>query len=105
MGLQEERNSMAVENRSRSALERAKAVKELDSMDDERLIKYLKLIRMMEMGNEGDEKRAKSEDIDVAQISEQANLADVSTVLNDLNPPQVNPGQQVPQQQMGLPNG
>lgn len=70
MGLEDERASAAVENRADSALKRAKAAKELESMDDERLMKYISIIRMMEEMNRAKEEQVKEDDV---QISARAN--------------------------------
>lgn len=70
MGLEDERASKAVENRADTALQRAKAIKELASLDDERLLKYLQIVRMMEEHHKVKEEEIKEDDV---QISAQAN--------------------------------
>ena len=46
-------------------------MKELESMDDDRLIKYLSVIRMMEEGNQREEEQIKKDDVTIsAQASE-----------------------------------
>jgi len=79
MGLEDERASAAVENRADAALQRARAMKELDSMSDDRLIKYINIVRMMEEMNRGKEEQIKEDDV---QISARANLP-------EQNPPEV----------------
>lgn len=69
LGLQEERASEAVENRSSAALERAKAIKELSMMDDERLLKYMKIVQMMESINKAQEDTSQAEDIQITQAT------------------------------------
>jgi hypothetical protein len=97
MGLEDERASKAVENRADSALSRVKAAKELQSLDDERLMKYLEIIRLMEEMNRAKEERVKEDDV---QISARANM-----------PPREIPEvggllQELPQQQpVEVPNG
>jgi len=66
VGLSDERAARAVDDRASAALDRAKAMKELQSLDDDTLIKYLQLVKMMEANNEMDEERIKSDDLAVA---------------------------------------
>lgn len=73
MGLQEERNAQAVHDRAKTVLDRAKAIKELESMDDERLIKYLTIARMMEETFRLEEKENKLEDVAITEASENLN--------------------------------
>lgn len=75
MGLQEERNSEAIQNRSQASLDRVKAMKELESMDDDRLIKYLNIVQMMDALNKKEEEEHKAEDIAVTEQSEKLNAA------------------------------
>lgn len=67
MGLSDERASEAVENRANAALERAKAMKELSEMDDNRLLKYLEIVRMMEETNKAEETEEKADDVMISQ--------------------------------------
>lgn len=75
MGLQEERNSEAIQNRAQAALDRVKAMKELESMDDDRLLKYMSIVGMMEQMNKVEEQKNKAEDIAVTEQSEKLNAA------------------------------
>lgn len=75
MGLQEERNSEAVQNRAQAALDRAKTMKELESMDDDRLFKFLQMVQMMEAMNEAEEMKNKAEDVAITENSEKMNAA------------------------------
>lgn len=75
MGLQEERNSESIQNRAQAALDRAKTMKELENMDDDRLIKYMTIVRMMEEVNRQEEQKNKEEDIAVTEQSEKLNAA------------------------------
>lgn len=71
LGLEDERASKAVENRSDSALQRVRAMKELESMDDDRLMKYFQLVQMMEDMNSVKEDETKADDVMIsAQASE-----------------------------------
>lgn len=86
LGLEDERAAEAVENRSVSALNRVKAMKELQSMDDDRLLKYLQIVRIMEEGNNMKEEEIK---IDNEQISARANepehnIPEVGGLLQEL---------------------
>jgi len=82
MGLQEERQAQSVQDRSMGALNRAKAMKELSSMDDDRLMKFMTIVRMMEEINRGEEQRNKVEDVAITEESEKMNAAfpDVQTI-------------------------
>lgn len=75
MGLQEERNSEAIQNRSQASLDRVKAMKELESMDDDRILKYMNIVRMMDELNKLEEEKNKAEDIAVTEQSEKLNAA------------------------------
>lgn len=96
MGLHEERNSEAIQNRSQAALDRVKAIKELSSMDDDRLIKYLSIVQQMEENNRQEEQRNKADDLMITEQSEKMNAAFPAPVAE--------PQQQLPQQQMEVPN-
>jgi hypothetical protein len=67
MGLSDERASEAVENRANAALERSKAMKELSEMDDNRLLKYLEIVRMMEETNKQEETEEKADDVLISE--------------------------------------
>lgn len=66
MGLEDERSSKAVENRADSALQRARAMKELESLDDDRFLKYLQVVRMMEEMNRRQEEEVKQDDVNIS---------------------------------------
>ncbi len=75
LGLQEERNAEAIQNRSQASLDRVKAMKELESMDDAKLVKYLEIVQLMDEMNKREEDRHKAEDIAVTEQSEKLNSA------------------------------
>jgi hypothetical protein len=75
MGLQEERNSEAIQNRSQASLDRAKTIKELESLDDARLLKYLQIALQLDEMNKREEEKHKVEDIAVTEQSEKLNAA------------------------------
>lgn len=96
MGLEDERASKAIENRAQASLERAKAMKELQELDDNRLVKLLTIVKLMEETNRVKEEQIKEDDV---QISARANEPAQNTpVAGDLL-------QELPQQQMEVPNG
>lgn len=66
MGLEDERASQAIENRSDATLNRMKAVKELESMDDDTIIKYLDLFMRLEEMNRVKEEQVKEDDVVVS---------------------------------------
>jgi hypothetical protein len=80
MGLSDERSARAVDDRASAALDRAKAMKELASLDDERLIKYLSIVRMMEEMNRAKEEEIKKDDVLISARGEE-----------ELSTPQANP--------------
>lgn len=72
MGLEDERAARAVDNRASAALDRAKAMGELASLDDERLLKYLQVVRMMEEMNRSSEEQVKQDDVQISARGGQA---------------------------------
>ena len=69
--LADERAAAAVEDRTDAALNRVKAVKELQSLDDDRLFKYLSIIRSMEDMSREDENEIKKDDVAIASKGEE----------------------------------
>lgn len=67
LGLEDNRAAEAVDHRAGAALDRAKAIKELSSMDDDKLIKYFNLIAMMEEKSRRDEDEVKSDDVAISE--------------------------------------
>lgn len=63
LGLEDERASQAVQDRADAALSRVKAMKELSMMDDERLLRLLQIVRLMEENNRMKEDQIKREDV------------------------------------------
>ena len=72
MGLEDERASAAVENRSDAVLNRAKAAKELDEMDDNRMVKLLDMFVKMEELNRLKEAQIKKDDVTITTMSSEA---------------------------------
>jgi len=70
MGLEDERASKAVQDRADSALSRVKAMKELQSMDTEQLVKYLSIVRLMEEMNRSQEQNVKADDVQISAEGE-----------------------------------
>lgn len=91
--LADERAAAAVEDRSDAALQRIKAVKELQTIDDDRLIKYLNIINMMEEMSKQDEEEIKEADVAVASRGQE---------LGDLLAGASSPQQNIPE--MGVPS-
>jgi len=88
LGLEDERASKAVLDRSNAALERIKAIKELQSMDDDRLLKYVGVIQAME-----EQSRMQEEQIKKDNVSITARAEEISNPQQQQQPPM----QQVPQ--------
>jgi hypothetical protein len=98
MGLEDERASKAVTDRSDAALNRIKAIKEIQTMDDERLLKYMTIVKMMEEGSQREEEQIKMGNLAFSERAAQQNQ-------QALQQPQQMPMQQEmmqqPQQGMG----
>lgn len=69
MGLEDERASKSVDNRADAVLKRAQAARQLDAMDDDRLMKFLDIFNGIEELSRRKEEQLKSDDI---RISAQA---------------------------------
>lgn len=72
LGLEDERASQAVENRADAALQRTRAMKELESLDDDRLLKYLQIVKMMEELNRQSEEEVKREDVNISVMANES---------------------------------
>jgi hypothetical protein len=84
VGLSDERAAQAVDDRASAALDRAKAIKELATMDDERLFKYLSVVKMMEESSRQKEDEIKADDLAVAARGQELGDASVSSMNNPL---------------------
>lgn len=101
MGLEDERAAKAIDDRSQAALNRVRAIKEIQDIDDERLLKYLTIIQMMEDHSKSQEEEIKKDDI---AISAQAAQEEQQSMPNQAIEQMMT---QVPQQnqQQGVLNG
>ena len=101
LGLEDERAARAIDDRASAALDRAKAVKELADLDDERLIKYLSIVRMMEEMNRQKEEQVKEDDVEISARGEAAAEPGAEEILGSIMAPgNVNPNQEVPNGQI-----
>ena len=80
MGLEDERASKAIEDRSDAALNKIKAMKELQGMDDERIMKYLSIIQQMEEMSRIKEEEIKSDDVTISLKGAQEAIAQTPTM-------------------------
>lgn len=82
--LTDERAAKAVEDRTDAALNRIKAIKEIQDVDDQRLIKYIEVIKMMEEMSRKDEQEIKKDDVVIASKGQEIGdvLAGASSVNN-----------------------
>ena len=71
MGLEDSRAADAIDSRASAALDKAKAMKELQAMDDDRLTKYMNIISMMEESGRQKEEQVKEDDVAVSARGEQ----------------------------------
>lgn len=69
LGLEDERASEAIQNRAQAVLDRARAVKELESMDEARLQRLLALALQLEEYNQSQEEEIKEDDVQITQES------------------------------------
>jgi len=72
MGLEDERASKAIDDRTSAALNKAKAIKELAAMDDDQLVKYIGILNMMEERSRMKEEQIKEDDVQISARGEQA---------------------------------
>jgi hypothetical protein len=63
MGLEDERSSKSIDNRSDAVLKRAQAIKQIESMEDDRIAKYFDLFMQLEDLNRAKEEKLKSDDV------------------------------------------
>jgi len=92
MSLENERASKAVSDRSDAALSRVKAIKELQEMDETRLLRHLSFIKMMEEDSQREEEQIMADDVGIAQVSSMDSL---NALQNQIMQPQQ---QQMPPQ-------
>lgn len=90
-GLETERSAKAIDDRASAALDRARAIKELSSMDDDKLVKYMSIIQMFEEMSRQQEQQVKGEDVAIS--AEGPNLAQQASPQQSLgmNPEQPQP--------------
>lgn len=97
LGLEDERVSSAVEDRANATLLRAKAIKELQSLDDDRLFRYLAFIQAMENSSKRKEDEIKQDDVQLADVAEQPSaqqsLPPLQGVMGNINQMEVPYGQ------------
>lgn len=89
--LTDERAAAAVEDRTDAALNRIKAIQEMQSIDDDRLLKYLSIIKQLEEMSRRDEEEVKESDVAIASRGQE-----IGDVLSGVarNQPMVNPENQ-----------
>ncbi len=95
LGLEDERASKAIQDRADSALSRVKAIKELQQMDDEKLLRYLSIVRMMEESNAIKETQIKADDVMITKQSSIPSQQSVAALQQSAAPSQI-------PQQMGV---
>lgn len=83
-GLETERAARAVDDRASASLDRARAIKELSALDDDRLLKYLSIVRIMEQSNKVDEEAIKSDDVRISAQGEAAANPKTENILSSL---------------------
>jgi len=91
MSLDNERASQAVSDRADASLARIKAIKEIQDLDDDRLIKYMMIIRGMEEESQKQEEEITHENVSVSSLASNESL-------NQLQDRIINQGMQPMQQ-------
>jgi len=66
MGLEDERASKSVDNRADATLKRMQAAAQLDSMSDDKLMKYLDVFLKLEQVNAAEEQKLKADDVSIS---------------------------------------
>lgn len=77
MGLEDERAAKAVQDRASSTVELIKAVKELEGMDHDNLLKYIGIIRIIEAHNQQKEEQVKADDVNISAQGQSVRAAAV----------------------------
>jgi len=98
MGLEDERASKSVQDRSDASLNRVKAMKELASMDIRTITDYLNMIRQMEEMNAVQEKDVKSDDVEISAEGEHGARQKLSPPMEGISEEIINT------QPAGVPN-
>jgi hypothetical protein len=71
MGLEDSRAADAIDSRASAALDKVKAMKELQAMDDDRLMKYMQIISQMEEVGRMKEEQVKEDDVAISEKGNQ----------------------------------
>lgn len=66
MGLEDERASRAISDRSQAALNNVKAAAEIESMSQDQLLKAFQIVKMIEEMARGKEEQVKSDDVNIS---------------------------------------
>jgi len=66
MGLEDERASQSIENRADAVLKRAQAAKQLEAMDDDKILKLLDVFLKLEDLNREEEAKLKADDVSIS---------------------------------------
>lgn len=90
-GLEAERVSESVENRAKASLERAKAMRELEEMDDNRLHRALQLIQMFDAATKQEEQQTRIEDIQIPEELASQNPGQTAPEVQSATAPEQQP--------------
>jgi hypothetical protein len=80
MGLEDERAAKAIDDRASAALDRVKAMKELQDVDPNKLVQYLNIIRLMEEMNRQKEEQVKEDDVRISARGQEGAQADSAPI-------------------------
>jgi hypothetical protein len=78
LGLEDERVSKSMDNRADTNLKQAAAIKQLDAMDDERILKLLNVFMALEDISRGQEEKMKATDVEISANAEQQQKPEVN---------------------------
>jgi hypothetical protein len=103
MSLDTERASQAVSDRADATLNRVKAIKELQDMDETRFLRYMAIVRMMEETTQKQEEEITKENVAVSSMASNESLNQLQDrILQQQNPQMQMQQQPMPQQ---MPQG
>ena len=84
MGLEDERASRAIENRSQSALNNIKAATEIQNLTQDQLFKALQIVKLVEEMSRSNEEQVKEDDVNIsARAGEDASSAGQPQALDE----------------------
>jgi hypothetical protein len=78
LGLEDERVSKSVDNNADAVLKRMQAIKQIEAMDDDRMLKLLDVFMALEGVNRNQEERMKAKDVEISASAEKQTKPEVN---------------------------